>query len=152
MNLNTEQQQAFSQWVEKGLGLSDLQRRLEEEFEIRMTYMDVRFLLIDLGLELKAEPEHADADGAKQQNKAIDQELLPAEGVTVDVDRVVQPGALVSGSVTFSDGTNAKWSLDQFGRLGLDAGDPSYRPAPEDVEEFQVELQKVLQQQGFGGV
>ena len=153
MDLNTEQQQAFASWVADGLGLSDLQRKLEDEFELRMTYMDVRFLLIDLGLDLKdetADQEDAAAD-EDEETAAEEPEALPPEGgVRVEVDRVVQPGALVSGDVTFGDGTSAKWTLDQFGRLGLDAGDPDYRPAPEDVEAFQLELQKVLQSQGLG--
>ena len=41
------------------------------------------------------------------------------EGVRVEVDTVTPPGAMAGGSVTFSDGQNKKWTLDQFGRLGL---------------------------------
>lgn len=149
MELNQEQQQALSQWVEAGAGLSDLQQKLGSEFDLRMTYMDVRFLLIDLGLELKEtqeEPEEDDPDAVQEP------EWVDDAGVKVDVDRVVQPGALVSGDVTFTDGVSAKWTLDQTGRLGLDAGDPDYRPSEEDVKAFQQELRSALERQGLGGM
>ena len=51
-----------------------------------------------------------------------------AGGVSVEMDRVTKPGTLVSGTVTFSDGTHAAWSLDQLGRLALDAKEPGYQP------------------------
>jgi hypothetical protein len=55
----------------------------------------------------------------------------------------------VSGSVTFSDGVRAQWSLDQTGRLGLAGVKPGYRPNQTDVQEFQLALQKELAKQGF---
>ncbi len=70
-------------------------------------------------------------------------------GVTVDMDRVVRPGAVVSGSVTFSDGVSGKWALDQYGRLMLDTGQPGYKPSTPDVQAFQRELQVQLQRHGF---
>lgn len=89
-----------------------------------------------------------------------DEDELPADefpeepapalgGVTVDVDRVVRPGAVVSGSVTFSDGVSGKWALDQYGRLMLDTGQPGYKPSTPDVQAFQRELQLQLQRHGF---
>lgn len=73
----------------------------------------------------------------------------PAGGVTVDLDRVVRPGSVVSGTVTFSDGVSGKWALDQYGRLMLDTGNPAYKPATADVQAFQRELQLQLQRHGF---
>ena len=152
MTWNEEQQKAFAQWVADGLGLSDLQRKVESEFDMRMTYMDVRFLLIDLKLELKeeAEPEvdTEEEEKASDSDKPADEEPA-AGGVKVEVDRLVSPGALVSGDVIFSDGVSAKWTLDQAGRLGLDSGDPEYRPTPEDIQAFQLELRGLLEKQGF---
>ena len=69
--------------------------------------------------------------------------------VKVEVDRLIKPGALVSGSVVFSDGVKAQWSLDQYGRLGLAGAKPGYRPSPADVQEFQQALQKELAKQGY---
>jgi hypothetical protein len=72
-----------------------------------------------------------------------------AGGVTVDLDRIVRPGFMVSGSVTFSDGVSGKWALDQMGRLMLETPQKGYQPAPADVQAFQRELQMQLQKQGF---
>ncbi len=150
MELTIEQQKTFSGWVAEYCGLSELQKRVESEFGKRMTYMDVRFLLIDLGLELPEEPVPEEDEPEEDTPAEPEEELPPEGGVRVEVDRLMQPGALVSGDVTFADGVSAKWSLDQSGRLALDAGDPEYRPAPEDVQAFQAELRKALESQGFG--
>ncbi len=40
-------------------------------------------------------------------------------GNHLGVDTVARPGAMVSGSVTFSDGQKGHWYLDQMGRLGV---------------------------------
>lgn len=75
---------------------------------------------------------------------------VPAAGtLSVDVDRIVRPGAVASGNVTFSDGVSGKWALDQFGRLMLDTSQKGYKPSPADVQAFQMELQTQLQRHGF---
>src|SRR5436309_2122976 len=48
MNLDHSQRAKVSQWIAEGLKLSDIQNRLATEFGLRMTYMDVRFLVDDL--------------------------------------------------------------------------------------------------------
>ena len=40
-------------WVSEGAGVSQVQKKLESEFGISMTYMDVRFLLDDIDAQLK---------------------------------------------------------------------------------------------------
>jgi hypothetical protein len=80
--------------------------------------------------------------------------LLPPEpgstqSVSVTVDQIARPGALVSGKVTFSDGQKADWSLDQMGRLALAAQQKGYRPSQADVQEFQMALQNELAKMGF---
>lgn len=160
MELNDEQKAIVKQWAEEGCGLSEIQRRLQTELDIPMTYMDVRFLILDLGITLKdkqvavPKDEHKAVDGAPAADAGMDKTLTPetssgAGSVSVTVDKVVQPGALASGTVSFSDGVNAKWMLDQLGRLALDGPSPEYRPSPGDVDEFQKELARVLQQRGF---
>lgn len=72
-----------------------------------------------------------------------------AGSVKVELDRIVRPGAVVSGSVTFSDGVSGKWALDQYGRLMLDTGQKGYQPSAPDVQAFQRELQTQLQRQGY---
>ena len=61
MSLTPEQKQAVSAWVAAGDNLSAVQKKLAEQFKVSMTYMDVRFLVDDLGLELKNAAPKADA-------------------------------------------------------------------------------------------
>jgi hypothetical protein len=56
---------------------------------------------------------------------------------------------MASGSVVFSDGQSKKWTLDQYGRLGLTGGDDQYKPSDEDVAEFQKQLDTALRGRGF---
>jgi hypothetical protein len=186
MSLTPEQKAAVSTWITAGDNLSLVQKKLAEQFKISMTYMDVRFLVDDLGLELKNAAPKADASdvtkaaapaggptpagapraagpGSDAMADAEDElppddlpdaggEGLPPAGastLTLEVDRIMRPGAMVSGNVTFSDGVSGKWALDQHGRLMLDTPQKGYKPSPADVQAFQQELQIQLQRQGF---
>ena len=53
MTLTPEQKQAVASWVTAGDNLSTVQQKLREQFQLSMTYMDVRFLVDDLNLALK---------------------------------------------------------------------------------------------------
>jgi hypothetical protein len=53
MTLTPEQKQSVAGWVAAGDNLSNVQQKLREQFQLSMTYMDVRFLVDDLNLELK---------------------------------------------------------------------------------------------------
>jgi hypothetical protein len=72
-------------------------------------------------------------------------------GVSVSVDTVsLIPGAIASGSVTFSDGVTGKWIVDNYGRPGLtDVSKPGYRPNPADAQAFMQQLNAALQKRGF---
>lgn len=105
------------------------------------------------------------APGAAQDAELVDEDEafddtaddFPAEepapagpsSVKVEIDRVMRPGTVVSGAVTFSDGKTGKWALDQYGRLMFDASTPGYRPSQGDLQAFQRELSAVLQRQGY---
>jgi len=143
--LNQEQLKQVSHWVEEGASLSDIQKRIEEEFSLRMTYMDVRFLVDDLNLELKASGPEFD----KPEDDLGAKPSAPPGKVSVTLDKVARPDALVSGQVTFSDGETAQWYLDQMGRLGLNASKPGYKPSQEDLAEFQKELQSAVESSGM---
>jgi hypothetical protein len=93
-----------------------------------------------------------DEDELPGGNLPDDEELgaaPPAGGVSVELDRVVRPGSVASGTVKFSDGVSGKWALDQYGRLMLDTGSPGYKPGATDVQDFQRELSTQLQRHGF---
>ena len=194
MTLSPEQRAAVAKWVASGDSLAAIQRKLTEELKLSMTYMEVRFLVDDLGLELKspapakpvaqpqpaapAEPpakkglfgklkdavtggsdEPAEAE-LPPEDALLDEDLpsdLPPEesapagatNVKVEVDRLTRPGTLVSGTVTFSDGVSAKWAMDQYGRLMLEAANKAYKPSQAYIQAFQAELGAQLQRMGY---
>jgi hypothetical protein len=61
MSLTPEQKQAVASWVAAGDNLSAIQKKLTEQFQVSMTYRDVRFLVDDLNLELKDAAPKVDA-------------------------------------------------------------------------------------------
>ena len=126
--------------------MSDMQRHLKEQFGIAITYMDTRFLILDLGIQLVEESKVPEKSEKPEEPKEAP---VPTGTVTVTMDTLTLPGALVSGKVTFSDGESAVWMLDQMGRPGLDPDTPGYRPSQEDIMEFQVQLRGLLQKSGF---
>lgn len=147
---SADQKKQISNWVAEGVGLSDIQKRINNDFGIVMTYMDVRFLVDDLNLTLVDEDEPVVPDEKDEGVKSEASLEPPVEGgVSVELDTVNPPGAMASGSVVFSDGQSKKWTLDQFGRLGLSGGDDAYKPSDEDVAEFQKQLDSALRGRGF---
>lgn len=90
-----------------------------------------------------------DSSGASSSGPASDDGTPPASDLTVEVDALTIPGTFASGAVTFSDGTKAKWYLDQQGRLGLDDVPPGYRPSPGDAALFQARLVEALRARGL---
>lgn len=196
MTLSPEQKQALTEWLAAGDNLSAVQKKLAEQFKLSLTYRDVRFLVDDLGLELKDAAPKADAtdvtkaapapvggvppprspadkkgfvdklkekvglggddaDDLPPDDEEFADEGVPADApagtgtLTLEVDRLMRPGTVVSGTVTFSDGVSGKWGLDQYGRLMLDTGKKGYQPSAADVQAFQRELQLHLQRQGY---
>ena len=160
IQLTQEQKELVRKWVTEGAKLSDIQKKINDELKIPVTFIDVRFLVLDLGLNIKEKEKSSagnvdlskPAPGATDQpDSAVElegQENTPG-GVAVELDRVVKAGAIASGSVTFSDGQTALWTLDQLGRLGLTSGKAGYRPSQEDLQAFQQELARLLQSRGF---
>ena len=149
---NEEQKKEIARWVAEGMGLSDVQKKINSDYGVVMTYMDVRFLVDDLDLTLVDKEEEKPKDDSTESSDTPDltDDLNPNDGgVTVEVDPVTPPGAMASGSVRFSDGQNQKWCLDQFGRLGLSGGEEGYKPSEEDVMEFQKQLDSALRGKGF---
>ena len=158
--LNDEQKQKVSAWIADGVKLSDIQNRLGEECDVRLTYMEVRLLVDDLKLtpkdpvvEAPPAPPAPPAVPVVDANPAAEPaELLPPAGegkVSLTADMIARPGTAVSGSVVFSDGMKAQWYLDQTGRLGVVPEQQGYRPPAPDVQEFQLLLDQQLAKMGF---
>jgi len=166
MNVDESQRKKVAEWIAQGLKLSEIQSRLDSELGVRLTYMEVRFLVDDLKLVPKdvekpkqpqsplaapaAPPAGVPAGKAKPAAQALQPEAAAGPGgVSVSVDHLAKPGAVVSGKVTFSDGNHAEWYLDQSGRLGLAPQQPGYRPPAGDVQQFQAALEAELSKLGL---
>jgi len=167
MNLDEAQRKKVTEWIEQGLKLAEIQSRLGSELGLGLTYMDVRLLVAELKLTPKdAEPlrtgsslltSSAEPQGAPGsplgKGPAAEPEPEASFGepgrVSVSVDQLARAGAVVSGKVTFSDGNTASWYFDQAGRLGLSPQKAGYRPAPADLQQFQMLLESELAKLGF---
>jgi hypothetical protein len=151
MNLDETQRKRVAAWVDEGLKLADIQKRLENELGLRMTYLDLRLLVDDLKLKPKDPPAAPKAPPSilEEPKPAVEPGETRSGKVNVTVDQLARPGALVSGKVKFSDGKSAEWVLDQMGRLGLVPAEKGYKPPPADLQEFQVALQAELQKLGL---
>src|SRR5476649_2286789 len=155
MNLTEEQRQRVSAWISEGAKLSEIQKRLLE-LGIKLTYMEVRFLVDDLKLtprdpeppKVVAPPAAAPTTLTAEENPAPPG-TLPASAVSVSVDQLTKPGTMISGKVTFSDGQQADWYLDQTGRLGVVPKVAGYKPSAADVKDFQLVLQQEVAKLGY---
>ncbi len=167
-SLSDEQISQIQSWADSGDVLSDIQMKLNETFEIKATYLETRFLLEDLKIELlptpepkkeeeEPAPEAVAEDGAPEGDAAPAAEDAPApspaptgdESATVTIDKVLRPEALVSGRVVFNGGEAAAWWLDQMGRLGFEPDSKDFKPTEAQAMAFQKELQVAVQQSGI---
>ena len=187
-SLSPEQNQQIAAWINDGDNLSTLQKKLRETWQLSLTYMDVRFLVDDLQLQLKDPPQKQDPDKLLQQQQpaadnppphhnetpdeddalpadpdsghqqAADADKLPPDNpdapipnVSFEIDAVtLDPTALASGTVRFSDNVTAKWMIDQYGRPQLfDASQPDYHPAQSDAQAFLQQLAPALREKGL---
>lgn len=176
MKLDDTQIAKVREWIDQGLKVAEVQTKLSNEFGVSLTYMEARFLLDDLRLRPKdpppppagtpapASPLAPPPGGGPASSPAAPRatpggpsplKTVPADdaalggSVSVTVDQIARPGALVSGKVTFRDGQDAQWQLDQYGRLGVIPGKPGYKPSQADVMEFQAQLESVMARMGY---
>ena len=157
MKLSSDQAEAVKSWVSEGAGVSQVQKKLESEFGISMTYMDVRFLLDDIDVQLKepvrdVAPEDAltaPLPGRDSEENAENGGASAGAGagegeVVVTKSPIQRPGAVVGGEITFSDGGKAEWVLDQSGQLGLIPAVQGYNPPQKDMPAVQNKIREIL--------
>lgn len=161
MKLTQEQKDTVKRWAAEGEGLSEIQSRLLDEFDVRLSYMETRFLVIDLDAAIKDAPSQTepakqatlvnDTVAATGGDEAIETEALPADGeVVVDINPITRPGFSVTGTVVFSDRVKCEWGVTADGRISLDPEVPDYRPTSEDLQQFQLKLRELFASQGMG--
>jgi hypothetical protein len=169
MELTEQQRQNVKEWLAAGASLADVQESLKNEFGIALTYMDVRLLVLEIGAAVQDKPDPEEAKPEPPSPPSMDDDAPYADDpyaeesfgdettpdgaqaakISLSLDRVMRPGAVISGTVTFSDGTKASWLIDQYGRFGLDPETPGYQPVPADMRAFQLELRAELRRHGY---
>jgi hypothetical protein len=164
-SLSDNQISQIQSWADEGDLLSDIQLKLNDTLEIKATYLETRFLLEDLKIELQptpepkkeeeeAAPEEVDPEAAPEGEEAPVENELPApptgdESATVTIDKVLRPQALISGRVVFDGGESAAWWLDQMGQLGFEPDTAGFKPSEGQAMAFQKELQVAVQESGI---
>ncbi len=142
--ISPEQLEQVRQWAAQGIDLNGIQKKLVADCGVHMTYMDVRFLLLDHGIEI-ATTAPAPAPAAAPTPASAPEDAAPAaapDKVQVVLDDLQIPGTLFSGKVSFPSGIRGSWQIDQMGRLAW--SDISGNPTPAELQAFQTELMQIL--------
>ncbi len=180
--LTESQKIEVAKWFATGASLDEIQKRMKTEFDVHMTYLDLRLMVAELPQPVEAEPEPQPEDSSPSVGRSCPgeppeaasgrpqppsyrpgepppkrydldapdaDEGKPSPDVVVEMDALTIPGTYASGDVTFSDGTKAKWYLDQQGRLGLGSAPEGFRPSPADAALFQSRLMELLRSRGM---
>jgi len=145
-SFSEEQIKTVQSWADAGDGLSAIQKKLSSEMKVKVTYIELRFLLDDLGIKLK---EEEDSRSKKAGESDVMKPGPKGNEAVVTIAAVQRPGTLMSGSVQFAGGKEAEWWIDRSGHPGMSPKDESFRPNQEQMVSFQKELQKALRSRGF---
>ena len=158
----------IAQKVPEGYSLSKIQDLLKEQ-NVHITFMELRLLASEIEEQVWKQTEKESTPASASQNLAAQSEeaeipeeasaaepaaspapleeqketpAAPRGKTVVELSKIARPGAAASGSVKFGSGVTAEWMIDQFGRLSLDK--PTGKPDQQDIQEFQIELQKLF--------
>ncbi|MBQ4335687.1 MAG: hypothetical protein IJC34_00655 [Lentisphaeria bacterium] len=145
MSDSMEMKKFMAAEIAAGKSLSDIQTLLNEKFGVRLTYMDVRIMASELdNIDWTSRDPVKPADPVEDVTKVpVQKKDAAGNGTTVvEVNQVVRAGALAEGTVQFGSGASGTWIVDQMGRLGFDK--LNGEPTEKDIQEFQMELRKVL--------
>jgi hypothetical protein len=158
---NEERKPIVAQLLQEGRSLSEIQDYLRKEKGDSITYMELRLLLSEMPdvtlpekepLKTVTPPASAATGGGKsalKEGKAGPERTAGGAGkLSISVDQVPAPGAMLSGYARFSSGAKAHWFLDEMGRLGIEPELGSAKPTQPDMQEFSTELRRMLQQAG----
>ena len=151
--VTAEQLEQVRQWASEGVDLNGIQKRLASECGVHMTYMDVRFLLLDHGIEIAVPSAAPAAVPAEPVSQPEAEPVAPAPVAgqvgkpVVTLDELMLPGTLISGKVQFSSGTKGGWQIDQLGRFAWNSLEG--QPTPEELQAFQFELTQILSRGGM---
>ena len=115
---------------------------ITEDLGIKLTFMDTRFLLQDLDIQIRQpEPEPQAEQPAELSGAAAPPASLLGK-TQVTVDEITPPHALMAGKILFRSGAQGVWDIDRTGRINWDA--TLGEPTADDLREFETELQSVI--------
>ncbi len=158
----SELKRIISDYLHKGVGLSEIQDKLKAEHSEQITFLELRLLASELeNVDWKKVSGETDKEPEKPKKKTVAKDIEEdadmeeeeeeeissgpgdwEQGTVVEISKIARPGAALSGSVKFSSGAKADWVLDQFGRLMFE--NAKGKPTQKDLKEFQAELQRKL--------
>ncbi|MBR3695320.1 MAG: hypothetical protein IKL98_03665 [Akkermansia sp.] len=149
--INTEQLEMVRLWASQGIDLNGIQKNLVAECGVHLTYMEVRFLLLDHGIEIarpQEEPKPAPAPQPQAEQPAAPAPAAdPMTGAapvkpTMSLDDIQIPGTILSGKCEFPSGTKVAWQIDQMGQLNC--SQLSGTMTQEEQQAFVFELRQIL--------
>ena len=137
---NEERKPIVAQLLKEGRSLSEIQDFLRNEKGDSITYMELRLLLSEM-------PDAKLPEKETPKPVALPPESKPVAGgkLSISVDQMPAPGAMLSGYARLSSGAKAHWFLDEMGRLGVEPELGSSKPTQKDMQEFSAELKRMLQ-------
>jgi hypothetical protein len=154
---NEERKQVVKELLGKGQSLSQILDYLHKEKSDTITYMELRLLLSEMPDTKLPEkevrktvppPESLPSIGAPKDAVVAGGDAPAGGKLSISVDQVPAPGAMLSGYARFASGAKAHWFLDETGRLGLEPELGSGKATQKDMQEFSTELRRMLQQTG----
>ncbi len=147
--INTEQLEMVRLWASQGIDLNGIQKKLVAECGVHLTYMEVRFLLLDHGIEIAQQqeapkPAPAPQPQAEQPAAPAADPMTGAAPVkpTMSLDDIQIPGTILSGKCEFPSGTKVSWQIDQMGQLNC--SQLSGTMTQEEQQAFVFELRQIL--------
>ncbi len=140
--LSPEQVRSIRDWAEEGLDLNAIQKRLHEDLGIKLTFMDTRFLLQDLDIQIRQPEPEPQAEQPAELSGATAPPASLLGKTQVTVDEITPPHALMAGKILFRSGAQGVWDIDRTGRINWDA--TLGEPTADDLREFETELQSVI--------
>ena len=144
--------------LSEGVSPSGIQKQLAEEKDIRITFLDLKLIISEIKNSAETldkndtknrknvipppAKEDNSAEGHSEREQTVDAEIMDEGATVVEMEKLLKPGAALSGKVKFASGAKAEWSMDHYGRLSL--ANSSGKPSPEDLKLFQAELQRKI--------
>lgn len=145
-----QRNQLIAEKLNEGLKLGDIQKLLETEYGIKMTYLDLRMLAAELEVDWSKQdsPKQTEKPATVDQKDAgeiLDEGAVPVSEVTVSVSKIARPDAAISGNYECPSGAKGEWIVDHYGRPGMIPAEGSPKPTQEELKQFQEALVQQLQ-------